>query len=299
MKIDLKFQDLDALIDTMGAKRIPWNDNKGLSELEIQEILSPEGLEVEWKDLITKEDGLIYKPGRDIPGIVYIKNCWNYADTIEHNPEDGPKFHVAYNCATLEQMRRRQRYKSRYRYTQNKSGVFVLNARIDEFNDKRKEVKGEIKICKNCLKELDYKEYKYGGSKEIIFSNFSIEEFFSEHSPQFVDRPANSDKLGPDGEYASNWNEISRREKSFRNWICDRNDCKVNLNALHLRQCLHTHHKDGDASNNSRTNLEVLCIDCHAKEGMHILNMSRNKMSWQVCAQEKKKQGILVKVKLN
>ena len=299
MKIDNKFQDLDALIDVMGAERIPWNDNKGLSELEIQEILSPEGLEVEWKDLITKEDGLIYKPGRDIPGIVYIKDCWNDAYTIQNKPEDGPRFHVAYNCATLEQMRKRQRYKSRYRYTQNKSGVFVLNARVDEYSDKRKEVKGEIKICKNCLKELDYKEYAYGGNRNVIFSNFSIEEFFTENSPQFVNKPSYSEKLGPSGEYPQNWPEITRKEKELRNWTCTREDCKINLSAFHLRKCLHTHHKDGDASNVKRTNLEVLCIDCHAKEGMHILNMPSNKISWQICAAEKQKQGIKVKVKLN
>ena len=299
MKIDIKFQDLDSLIDVMGAKRIPWQDNNGLSDLEIQEILSQEGLEVEWKDLITEEDGLIYKPGSEVPGIVYIRDCWNDAHTIEHSPENGPKFHVAYNCTTLERMRERNRFKSRYRFTQNKSGVFVLNARIDEFSDKRQEVKGEIKICKNCLSEIDYQDYISGGFKPQIFTDFSIEEFFSEYSPQFVDRPFYSDKLGPDGEYPKNWSEISRREKEFKNWTCSRKDCRVILDKLHLKKCLHTHHKDGDASNISRSNLEVLCIDCHAIEGVHILNMFSNRLSWQLCAEEKKRQGILVKVKLS
>ena len=91
MKIDLKFENIDKLIDEMGAERIPWKDGSGLSELEIEQILSKEGLEVEWKDLITEDNGLIYKPGSQIPGIVYIRDCWNDASTIEHSPEDGPK----------------------------------------------------------------------------------------------------------------------------------------------------------------------------------------------------------------
>ena len=297
MKIDLKFENIDKLIDEMGAERIPWKDNSGLSELEIEQILSKEGLEVEWKDLITEDNGLIYKPGSQIPGIVYIRDCWNDASTIEHSPENGPKFHVAYNCQTLEAMRRRNRFKSRYRFTQNKSGVFVLNAKVDEYSDKRKEVNGEIKVCKNCLKEIDYQDYVSGGIKPQIFTDFSIDEFFAEYSPQFVDKPFYSDKLGPNGEYPKNWNEISRREKQFLNWTCSKTDCKVDLNKLHLKKCLHTHHKDGDVSNVARSNLEVLCIDCHAKEGIHILNMPSNRLSWQLCIEEKKRQGINTKVK--
>ena len=60
MKIDLKFENLDRLIDDMGAKRVAWKDDKGLSELEIEQILSKEGLEVNWENLETKDDGLIY-----------------------------------------------------------------------------------------------------------------------------------------------------------------------------------------------------------------------------------------------
>ena len=57
MKIDLKFENLDRLIDDMGAKRVAWKDDKGLSELEIEQILSKEGLEVNWENLETKDDG--------------------------------------------------------------------------------------------------------------------------------------------------------------------------------------------------------------------------------------------------
>ena len=170
MKIDLKFENLDKLIDEMGAQRIEWNDNKGLSELEIEQILSKEGLEVDWENLETKEDGLIYIPGTQIPGIVYIKDCWNDVHTILHSPGNGPRFHVAYNCQTLENFREKNRFKSRYRYTQNKTGIFVVNAWINEYRNERKEVDGKLKICKHCLTEIDYQHYKSGGSKQKIFS---------------------------------------------------------------------------------------------------------------------------------
>lgn len=298
MKIDLKFENLDRLIDDMGAKRISWKDNKGLSELEIEQILSKEGLEVNWENLETKDDGLIYIPGSQVPGIVYIKDCWNDIYTIKNTPEDGPRFHVAYNCKTLENFRAKNRFKSRYRYTQNKTGKFILNAWKDEYRKNREEVEGEIKICKNCLTSIDYQDYKYGGNKQKIFTEFEIVKFFEEFSPQFVDRPFYSDKLGPNGEYPKNWRDISRREKEFVNWCCTKDDCGINLSKLHLRKCLHTHHKDGDTSNVARTNLEVLCIDCHAKEGIHLLNMSSNKLNWQLCVEEKKRQNIKIKVNL-
>ena len=36
----------------------------------------------------------------------------------------------------------------------------------------------------------------------------------------------------------------------------------------HQKYC-HTHHVDGDKSNNSSSNLQVLCIGCHAKQPVH------------------------------
>ena len=53
--------------------------------------------------------------------------------------------------------------------------------------------------------------------------------------------------------YCSYYNKL----KKFLNWKCSRTDCKVDLSKLHLKKCLHTHHKDGDASNISRNNCRL------------------------------------------
>lgn len=61
------------------------------------------------------------------------------------------------------------------------------------------------------------------------------------------------------GNYTEDWPKVSAARKSAAGYRCA--DCKVVVSAR--PNLLHTHHVDGDKSNNQLGNLRVLCADCH------------------------------------
>lgn len=66
---------------------------------------------------------------------------------------------------------------------------------------------------------------------------------------------------GTDG-YILNWTEISTAYRKSKNWTCER--CNFVLTNRAGEQYMHTHHKNYDKTDNRRSNLECLCIECHA-----------------------------------
>jgi hypothetical protein len=63
--------------------------------------------------------------------------------------------------------------------------------------------------------------------------------------------------------YAPNWNAIATSLKNRRGWRCE--VCRFEKFGSAL---IHVHHIDGDKSDNSDANLQVLCAECHgAKHG--------------------------------
>jgi hypothetical protein len=64
-----------------------------------------------------------------------------------------------------------------------------------------------------------------------------------------------------EADYPNNWPEISRAQKSYRNWQCE--ICSFRLVGSGLIQ---VHHIDRDKSNNDKFNLRVLCAVCHGDQ---------------------------------
>lgn len=88
------------------------------------------------------------------------------------------KYHLAW-CHTLERMHNSQRY-DKYVVSNDRDGWFHVNIVQED-----KILKSEwIKMlpCKNCLKKLNWKNYKNVSYQEQdkIMRNFSLEEFFNE-----------------------------------------------------------------------------------------------------------------------
>jgi hypothetical protein len=124
-----------------------------------------------------------------------------------------------------------------------------------------------MKVCKYCLGDLNYKGYfnKSSPEKGEIYDGFSLDEYFEHYSTSFDTLPKYDEYSQPLNEYSINWENISKRFRESKNWVCEScgMDCKNN------KEFLHTHHIDGNRNNNDNTNLKALCRNCHAKQPGH------------------------------
>jgi hypothetical protein len=89
-----------------------------------------------------------------------------------------PKFHIA-RCSTIDGFINRKKFGERYFASRNKTDELEV-VKSDNFNRQKTE-KIRLYICKNCLKSINYMNYKYVTAleQEKIYSGFSITEYFS------------------------------------------------------------------------------------------------------------------------
>ena len=226
-------------------KKTVWADPK-VVEVEIS---------ADDEDLIFTDDGFYYQ-GRRV--ILYIRDIQSYFGyEIQY-----PKFHITF-CPTLKRMS-----------TQGKSEKYVVSIRTDGIfklnytNGKKilKTVKKNLEICRHCLKKINWKNYKFVSEyeRENIFENFST-------------LPDYDEETAPPNIYPENWKIISKILRTEAGYICS--DCGKKI--LEPGK-LHVHHRDGVKQDCFRSNLEVLCANCHQKRHNHkILNSSKNKISIQ------------------
>lgn len=261
MKIDVSFGDLDALISEMGADRIEWTaSGQSLEKLNID---LGDGVDlINLDDVIAAPGGLLSYRGQVV--LLYIKDPKEDRDTLLNKPEKANRFHVA-DCKTLERMRDHGRFE-RYVVTNNTSGIFKVGA-WDSRTNEREPLEAELKVCKDCLRNIDYKDYADSprGKQRQIWHNFSISEFLEKYTPTFYKKPTHTDMTAPQGGYTTDWKDISHKYRNEVNWKCEK--CKVDISRYH--SLLDCHHKSGVTSDNSNSNLQALCKICHREAPLH------------------------------
>lgn len=209
--------------------------------------------------------------------LLYIRDQTNYhLHNIDlSNYKSTYKFHVAY-CNTLDNMQQQGKY-DKYVVSTRSDGLFLLRL-SDGHRGSEVTTTQELKVCINCLKRLNYKNYNnvsYSEQRQI-YNDFSLEEFFSvkDGNYRFLGiLPKKTDKNAPINDYTDDWTEVSNKYRQLVNWRCEAcgKDCSKNHGDLHV------HHKDGIKSNNQVYNLEALCTECHAKEHPHMRGLNRKK----------------------
>lgn len=261
MRLTVDFSQLHAAVKAMGAETIVPPPLPTQSQIPIDPIdiaLSEEGIEVDLKE-ITIKSGLLDYHGRQI--LLYIQDHGSNIQAALDNPDEGKKYHVA-DCRTLKSMREQGRFQ-RYVATNDLSGYFLISG-YDSIT--RKQIPGQrvkLKVCKNCLTHLNYQGYRLK-NKSVIFSQFSIEEFFETYSSFFPYMPRR--KAGEnDSIYTDDWPVISGQYKADQGFKCE--SCDIDL--THHKRLLHTHHKNGVKTDNRRSNFQALCADCHRKQPFH------------------------------
>lgn len=262
MKLDLTFPNLVALAHAMKAPIVTWQSGQdALAKPDIKDMLLA-GIEVQLKDLQTAPNGQLTL--KNEPVLLYIKDSQQDKDTLLHDTEKAHKFHLA-DCVTLEGMRKKGRYE-RYIATQNTSGQFKIDY-LDRATGATREVKSALKVCRHCLSRLNIEKYKINPpvGKTKIRDKFNIEAFFTTSKTYFKSLPKYTDKTAPASGYASNWDQISKDFRRSKHWICEQ--CSVDLSTK--PSLSHTHHCNGNKSDNSPRNLKCLCVLCHAAQPHH------------------------------
>lgn len=272
MKLEIDFKDLVRLRSEMGAQETKWVPGNGpLSPREEIRSQLQSGIEITLEDVARGPGGLLSYKGEQV--ILYIKDTRSDLHTLQHEPEKSRRFHVA-ECDTLENMREKGRFE-RYVVTNRMDGLFSVDW-LDRETKERGETEAALKVCKNCLKAINWRGYENSEdrleledgrhqSKHQIWSDFEISQLLLEYSTFFHSKPTRRDTTAQPNVYVANWAAISKQARKAKNWTCEA--CGVNLrSAPHL---LHCHHKNGVVTDNSQANLEVLCAIDHAQQPDH------------------------------
>jgi hypothetical protein len=250
MKLDIDFSALEILVKNMGAPIVEWEPPKLPPPLPPDPdgwkiTLKTKGIEINAAEIEWSPDGLASYKGEQI--LLYIKAYGNYK----------PKFHL-YQCETLKDMSAKGQFKTRYVATQRKDGYFLTNSRFDNSND---DIEEKLDVCGYCRNW-----YNRSYQKRYTVENFDIAEFFEHfgHS-SFIELPKYTDENAPADGYTTDWNEVSKQRREQFGYICQQ--CGIDLSSH--KNLVQTHHINGVKSDNSLSNLKVLCVECHSLQANH------------------------------
>lgn len=272
MKLTITFPELDAQRRQMGASLSVWDSQAQPldARAELLRDLS-DGIEIEIGDIVRGPGGLLTYQGEQI--VLHIKDTRDSRWTLENQPEKSRRFHIA-ECDTLQKMRQAGRFE-RYVASNGTTGMFKVDW-LDDETGKVGETQSALKVCRNCLKEVNYRGYqspngrlmlpeKQRQTKGQIWENFSMSEFLLDFATLFSSKPSRTADNAEIDRYVPEWAEISEKRRREENWTCE--NCNVFLGAS--PNLLHAHHRSGVKTDNSRSNLKVLCGLCHSEQPMH------------------------------
>jgi hypothetical protein len=250
---------LNSLRDRMGATYVEFS-HVDWETLDLDSLLKKlqEGIEVSLEEITISSDGTFDYNG--IKVLIYIKDQNYYAGR-----DNEYKFHIC-NCEKIDEFRRLGRL-DRYVVSRNTNGQFEVNI-YDRTN--RRYIKQnhiiELKVCKYCLTKISYKGYTSYRSTPSVYDTFSLTEFFSIYkTSQFSYTPSRMSDEAALNEYTSDFPKISEQFRKSKAWTCER--CSLSLEDD--KKFLHVHHRNGLKWDNNFSNLECVCVGCHAESPGH------------------------------
>jgi len=234
------------------------------SNIEIQFLdeesirrLGREGIDVDFDEIKPQKDKTLGYNGQRV--LIYIRDVSQYRGNFNL-----PRFHISY-CNTLEEMRKGGRW-GRYVVANRTDGDFQVRVNNGEYQSKK------LDVCQCCLETLswsDFSRHTMKSKRRNIVMEFSIAEFFNKYPKSlFSVTPTYTSDTAPVNEYTSDWHTVSANLKKMRGYQCEANGCHIKLSGTNQKY-LHVHHLNGLKNDNSKSNLEVLCIRCHAEEPYH------------------------------
>lgn len=185
--------------------------------------------------------------------VLYIPDWQFNFSKGRNNPEDLHKYHVSW-CGVLEYMQEKGRFKRYIKKTNIESNIF-LGKQVDDRN-----AQSVLYACKTCKKKMIEVE---GHDLYFDVENMDMLKFFAKYGKQNLLEPKTNRPYSV--VYPKHWREISKKYREQANWKCA--DCGKSFESNH--SMLDVHHIDGIRSNVSKTNLKVLCKECHSNQPFH------------------------------
>ncbi len=252
------FKKMLRLMGISDDARSDFNLDVSISQPDWQKPLIPE-IEVNLGDIIwcSTDKGVLYK-GKF--AVLYIRDQAKYFDY-----ETDYKFHIT-GCATLKGMFTQKRY-DKYVISQDTGGIFKVNVIV---NNKIQSAEKKLHVCKHCLRAINWHGYKTAPpARQIeIYENFSLAGFFKvmngDNQKNFAIIPEHTAETAPPNIYPANWAIISKTLRKAAGYVCSNCGRKISDT-----KNLHVHHRNGIKNDCSRSNLEVLCADCHRLKHNH------------------------------
>lgn len=262
MKLKDPFTPIDDLRRRISAPKT--NETFGYGPLGgIKRKLGKEGIEVGIHDLEDTRPFLTYK--RFLIVAYILRPYANKEELLSGRPgSPAPKFHFT-RCITLEQMNASGRIE-RYVASSSKTGLFRVGAFDRDRNEWDMFENVRLFPCQNCLSKINYRGFDIKDRREDRLkkvSEFSIDEYFEENEGTlttiifFLTSIKENFRRG--GTYNDTFPETSRRLREEAGWRCSK--CAVDMTGK--KQGLHVHHRNGVKDDDSRSNLQVLCAECH------------------------------------
>lgn len=262
MAIEVDFSALFAAARKMGGEPVvfaPRLSQDDIPDIEIQ--LSGSGIEIT-PDGLEVVGGLLAYQGYQV--LLYIRDHGSDVQAALENPRArGRKFHVA-DCRTLREMQEKGKFE-RYVVTRDLSGSFEIEG--TELHGRAPVVgRAALWVCQNCLTYLNYEASALSPrARQRATRDFKIDRFFETFSSRFRRLPKRSTEQILSEGYTADWPEISMRMRREAGFQC----AKCSIDLTERKDLLHVHHINGVKSDNSRSNLKVLCVACHRDEPDH------------------------------
>jgi len=234
-----------------------------LTELDkAKELLNTEGKDItNISDIFVGNSNLFFDilpDGTLVKVNLYIATKSIEESSLAHiSAKDLYKYHI-YKCSTISQMFRSGR-KHRYKINNRTNGTFHYKL-FNKYNIKLEERGNQkLNICKNCLSQF---LHTYPSDYDV--ENFNLKKFHDKNGSFFNFDTSKLEKgeESTHNEYSEQWREISTQFKTKKNYTCEK--CRWKATNHYQKKFIHTHHQNGDKTNNGKDNLKVLCIECHS-----------------------------------
>jgi len=235
------FEDLDEQLTKLG---FPVIDGKsGFQSIRIDFNALNFQKAVREGKIQFRADGIyLIHEGREWKGYMYMP-------TYRVSQYGLPKFHLT-RCERIQELFS-SGYGQLYKWSNNKLNDITERGTSKVYKDQK------LSLCAYC--------------RSSIVGVTNTEDFFETLETE-ADENVNVevDIFG----YDRNWQKISREYRKIKNFTCEK--CGIKPVKDFDKRFWHTHHKDGDKTNNKQSNLECLCLLCHShKDQTHEENFDK------------------------